>query len=70
MNSWKIGFLNKFNFFSSNIFLNGGSIVIGDLGLAKSIDELKSSKTFAGSINYVSPEIINKEKYKFEVDIW
>ena len=44
--------------------------MIGDLGLAKSINELKSSKTFTGSLNYASPEIINKEEYKFEVDIW
>lgn len=45
-------------------------MVIGDLGLARSMDTLKSSKTFAGSINYISPEIIKKENYKYEVDIW
>lgn len=50
--------------------MNGDSLVIGDLGLAKSLDEWQSSKTFAGTINYISPEMLNKEDYKFEVDIW
>ena len=51
----------------SNIYINGGSLVIGDLGLAKSINELS---TFKGTLNYASPEVINKEEYKFEADIW
>jgi serine/threonine protein kinase len=54
----------------SNIFLNGGSLVIGDLGLAKSIKELKSSKSFKGTLFYASPEVINTEDFDFKTDIW
>jgi serine/threonine protein kinase len=44
--------------------------VLGDLGLAKSIEELKSSKTFRGTLFYASPEVINREKYNFDADKW
>ena len=54
----------------SNIFLNGDSLVIGDLGIAKSVEQLKLSKTFSCTLFYASPEVINREDYSFETDIW
>jgi len=54
-----------------NIYINGNSLVIGDLGLAKSLKDLNTSKAYIkGTLMYVSPEVINREDYKFEVDIW
>ena len=53
-----------------NIFINGTSLVIGDLGLAKSLEELEKSKTFSGTLAYASPEVINKQDYTFKCDIW
>ena len=53
-----------------NIFLNGGSLVIGDLGLAKSMKDLMSSKKLIGTLFYASPEVINESEYNFECDIW
>ena len=59
-----------FNIKPSNIYVNGGSLVLGDLGLAKSMRELKSSKTYSCTNFYASPEIINRGNYSFETDIW
>ena len=53
-----------------NIFLNGGSLVLGDLGLAKSIEDLKRSRTYSCTLFYASPEVINEQDYSFEADIW
>ena len=54
----------------SNIFLDGCSVVIGDLGLAKSTGESKSSTNFHGTLPYSSPEVISKEPYSIKADIW
>jgi NIMA (never in mitosis gene a)-related kinase len=53
-----------------NIFIYGTSLVIGDLGIAKSIEELKRSKTFSCTLFYASPEVVNKEDFSFLADIW
>ena len=53
-----------------NIFIYGGSLVIGDLGIAKSIEDLKKSKTFSCTLFYASPEVINRENYSLNADIW
>ena len=54
----------------SNIHFYGGSLVIGDLGLARSIKELKSSSTFKGTLFYVCPEVVNEQDYNAKADIW
>jgi serine/threonine protein kinase len=54
-----------------NIFLNGDSLVIGDLGLARKFDQIASSSKFAGTINYLSPESITEEMVvNTYSDIW
>ena len=58
-----------------NIFLtNTGDIKVGDLGLSKLIDKKnqKSSMVRAGTINYMSPELVIDEdvNYTNKIDIW
>ena len=45
------------------------SIKIGDLGMSK---EAKSSyfKSFAGTPQYQSPEILKNKAYSFKTDVW
>lgn len=45
-------------------------MAIGDLGLAKINDQIKSTTKFAGTINYISPECILNEKITIKSDIW
>jgi serine/threonine protein kinase len=56
----------------SNIFIDGKSLIIGDLGIAKTLEDLKKSKTFSCTLFYASPEVINRdrENYSFKADIW
>ena len=52
----------------ANIFIDGDSLVLGDLGLSKSIKEFEISEAY--SCNYASPEVIERENCSFETDIW
>ena len=45
-------------------------MAIGDLGLAKINDQIRSTTKFAGTINYISPECIKNEKITIKSDIW
>jgi len=54
-----------------NIFLNNlGQIKLGDFGISKYLETMKKAHTFAGSSEYLAPEIISEENYSFEADIW
>ena len=60
-----------------NIFRNGDSLVIGDLGISKLKENAtKSSTKFFGTPEYMSPKILNYQKDKFDKtlefkhDIW
>ena len=56
----------------SNIFLSkNGIIKIGDFGISKILSKNhKQTKTHIGTPNYMAPEVIESEKYDFNVDIW
>ena len=54
----------------ANIFIDGKSLVLGDLGLAKSLEDLERSRTYSCTLFYASPEVLNKEGYGFQADIW
>ena len=56
----------------SNIFLTkNGIIKIGDFGISKILSKNhKKTKTHIGTPNYMAPEVIESEKYDFNVDIW
>lgn len=58
-----------------NLFLtHEDKIKIGDLGLAKmsrsSISKSNESKGFAGTENYMSPEMFAENPYSYKTDIW
>ena len=45
-------------------------MVIGDLGLARNKDSIRSSSRGAGTIYYMSPETHNNQKVEKASDIW
>ena len=53
-----------------NIYLKSDdSIRIGDIGLLREFDN-ESVKTFAGTLNYMSPQMFNMESYTSKTDVW
>ena len=54
-----------------NIMLTHGlDVKIGDFGLAAYCPDNQKNFTVCGTPNYMPPEMIRKESYSFEVDIW
>ena len=54
-----------------NIFISTDYLIkIGDFGISKILDGTNYAQTFAGTYNYMAPEIINYNKYSKKVDIW
>ena len=55
-----------------NIFIDDDyNIKIGDLGISKQLSEnTLYAQTFAGTRNYMAPEIFNNDIYNNKVDIW
>lgn len=45
-------------------------VKLGDLGLARSLSTLKKSARFAGTINYLCPELIENNELYFTSDVW
>ena len=45
-------------------------MVIGDLGLARNIDSIRSASRCAGTINYISPETFDDQIVEKASDIW
>lgn len=54
-----------------NILLDQeGYLKIIDFGLAKLYDESKLAQTFAGTPEYLAPEMVKEEGHDFAVDWW
>lgn len=54
-----------------NMFLSDGMIVkIGDFGLATRPDGQKRRVTICGTPNYIAPEVLYKQAYSYEADVW
>lgn len=48
-----------------------GYVKLTDFGITKQLDEtIGLAGTFVGTLNYMSPERMEGEKYSFEGDIW
>ena len=59
----------------ANILIHEGQVKLGDFGLARVIDlqneeALKSFFTFAGTLQFMAPEILRSEQYPFKCDVW
>lgn len=48
----------------------GGDLLLGDFGISCSMDERSFAKTCIGSPLYLSPEIVNQERYSYSTDVW
>ena len=55
-----------------NVLVNTlGYVKLTDFGITKQLDEtIGLAGTFVGTLNYMSPERMEGEKYSFEGDIW
>lgn len=47
-----------------------GYICLTDFGIAKDLTKTEMATTFCGTFAYMSPEIVSKKQYSFEVDWW
>lgn len=55
----------------SNILINTNNIIkISDFGISKDILKKKYCESFVGTPYYLAPELVNGDKYSFEVDYW
>ncbi|KAJ1800088.1 hypothetical protein LPJ59_001363 [Coemansia sp. RSA 2399] len=55
----------------ANILLSRNMVVkVGDFGLATRIDDSMEPTTMCGTPSYISPEIMARQPYGFESDIW
>jgi serine/threonine protein kinase len=52
------------------LIFENGYVKLTDFGLAKEIHEDELSKTEAGTTIYYAPEMVLKEGYQKEIDIW
>ena len=56
---------------SQNIFLTKNlEVKIGDLGVAKKLNQTNFAKTFIGTPYYLSPELCSEKPYNDKSDIW
>ena len=56
---------------SQNIFLTKNlEVKIGDLGVAKQLNQTNFAKTFIGTPYYLSPELCSEKPYNYKSDIW
>lgn len=53
-----------------NIFFKNGKIKVGDFGLCKLLSDRNSTRSCAGSLLNMAPEILRHESYDNKVDIY
>lgn len=52
------------------MFLHDDSVVIGDLGLGKRMEQVSVANTQVGTPLYFSPEVCREETYALSSDVW
>jgi len=54
-----------------NIFLSQGQLLLGDFGVAKTLEAShEMARTQVGTLTYLSPEILEGKPYSFKGDVW
>ncbi|EGR30601.1 protein kinase domain protein [Ichthyophthirius multifiliis] len=53
-----------------NLMIFDGIIKLIDFGYSRKCDIFETRNTFCGTLDYLSPEIVNGEDYNCSVDIW
>eukprot|EP00929_Paragymnodinium_shiwhaense_P083204 TRINITY_DN4423_c0_g1_i2.p1 TRINITY_DN4423_c0_g1~~TRINITY_DN4423_c0_g1_i2.p1 ORF type:complete len:505 (+),score=119.45 TRINITY_DN4423_c0_g1_i2:163-1677(+) len=48
----------------------GGDLLLGDFGISCDMDDKSFAKTCVGSPLYLSPEIVNQDRYSYATDVW
>merc|ERR1719409_2095308 len=49
---------------------DGGDLLLGDFGISCDMDDKSFAKTCVGSPLYLSPEIVNQDRYSYATDVW
>jgi serine/threonine protein kinase len=50
--------------------LKNGNIKLGDFGICKILEGMDDASTFIGTPYYMSPEVVQSQKYNTKSDIW
>ena len=54
-----------------NIFVNkGGDFLLGDFGISRTLEEQAGNLTYAGTLNYMAPEVFRRKDYGFSADVY
>lgn len=53
-----------------NIYLKNGNIKLGDFGISRILEEMDDASTFIGTPYYMSPEVVQNQKYNTKSDVW
>lgn len=53
-----------------NIYLKNGNIKLGDFGISRILEEMDDASTFIGTPYYMSPEVVQNQKYNKISDVW
>jgi len=47
-----------------------GNVKLGDFGMSKHLQSMTQMKSFCGTLNYMSPDIVVGNSYGCKTDIW
>lgn len=53
-----------------NIYLKNGNIKLGDFGISRILEGMEDANTFIGTPYYMSPEVVQNQRYNTKSDIW
>lgn len=53
-----------------NVLLSNGSVKLTDFDLSRHVDDLKYTKEYIGTPDYLAPEIVPDLRYSYQSDVW